>query len=469
MTATALETRQTGIDVLGYVPWGTHFCLFYDTTEDLLDLLTSYCKAGLDSDEYCLWVAAEPLTIAAATTTLRHAMPDFDRHLAAGSIDIVTAREWYLQGGTFDMKRVIAGWYEKLARASARGHAGLRVTGDTAWLQKTQWKDFLQYEESLNDAVANQPLNVLCTYPIAACGANEVLDVVRTHQFALARRHGSWDLIETAGLKKAKAEIKRLNDELEQRIVERTSELMRASDALRAAQTELAHVNRISTMGELSASIAHEVMQPVAAVVIHAQASLRWMSARPPDLAEAREALARIIKEGQRARDVVGRIRNLIKKVPPQKDLLAINDAIREVIALTQGEMVKTGVTVKMQLADRLPLVQGDRIQLQQVILNLIMNAVEAMSGTGDGTRSLLIGSQEEESGGVLVAVQDSGPGLNPESRDRLFDAFYTTKPGGMGMGLSICRSIVEAHGGRIWASSNAGPGATVQFSVPVG
>jgi len=465
----ATETRKTGIDVVGDMPWGTHFCLFYDTKEDLLDMLISYCKVGLESEEFCLWVVAEPLTIEEATDALKDAMPDIDRYLADSSIEIVSASDWYLEGGTFDLKRVTGRWHEKLARASARGYAGMRVTGDTAWLEKKDWKDFCEYEEGLNEAVANKRLAVLCTYPLAACGAAEILDVVRTHQFALARRHGSWDVIETAGLKQAKAEIKRLNEELEQRVVERTSQLMLASQALREAQTELAHVNRVTTMGELSASIAHEVMQPVAAAVTNAQAALRWLGAQPPDLEEARQALAHIIKDGNRAGKIIDRIRGLIKRAPSRNDRLDINETILEVVALTRSEVQKNGVSVQTQLAEGLPLIQGDRVQLQQVILNLIINAVQAMSGVSEGSRELLIGAGKDASGGVLVAVQDSGPGLNPESFDRLFDAFYTTKPGGMGMGLSICRSVVEAHAGRIWASRTAGPGATVQFTLPVG
>ena len=175
---------------------------------------------------------------------------------------------------------------------------------------------------------------------------------MRTHQFALAKRHGSWDVIETAGHKQAKAEIKLLNEELEQRVVERTNQLMLASEALREAQTELARVNRVTTMGELSASIAHEVMQPVTAAVTNAHAALRWLGTQPPDLEEIRQALGRIVKEGNRATDVIGRIRALIKKAPPRKDSLEINEAILEVIALTRGEAVKNGVSVQTQLAE---------------------------------------------------------------------------------------------------------------------
>jgi C4-dicarboxylate-specific signal transduction histidine kinase len=469
MTAMATETRKTGIDVVGDMPWGTHFCLFYDTKADLLDMLISYCKAGLESEEFCLWVVAEPLTIEEALAALKDAVPDIDRYLADSSIEIVSARDWYLQSGTFDLKRVTGGWHEKLARASARGYAGVRVTGDTAWLEKKDWKDFCEYEEGLNVAVANQRLAVLCTYPLAACGAAEILDVVRTHQFALARRHGSWDVIETAGHKQAKAEIKRLNEELEQRVVERTSQLMLASEALREAQTELAHVNRVATMGQLAASIAHEINQPIAAAVTNANSGLLWLAAQPPDLEEARDAFDRIIKAGKQAGEVIGRIRALIKKTPPRKDDLEINEAILEVVALTRGEVVKYGISLQTRLAAGLPRVQGDRVQLQQVILNLIINAVEAMSGVNEQARELLIDTASEAPNGVLVAVRDSGPGLKPESFDRLFDPFYTSKPGGMGMGLSICRSIIEAHGVRVWAAANAPQGAVFNFTLPVG
>jgi signal transduction histidine kinase len=463
------DMRKSGIDVVGDMPWGTHFCLFYETKEDLLDTLVPYCKAGLEGQEYCLWVVAEPVREADVRHALECAVPDFDRYLANQSIEIVSARDWYLQGGTFELGRVIDGWHEKLAHASAKGYAGVRVTGDTAWLERKDWKDFCEYEEAINGAIADQHMAVLCTYPLASCTAFEILDVVRTHQFAVAKRHRSWEVIETAALKQAKAEIRRLNEELEQRVIERTSQLMLASQALQEAQAELAHVNRVTTMGQLAASIAHEVNQPITATLTNAHAALRWLDAQPPDLEEVRNSLADIIRDGSRAGDVLGRIRALVKKVRPQKDGMEINGAILEVIALTRSEVIRNGVSLTTRLAEDLPLIQGDRVQLQQVILNLIINAIEAMSGVSDGSRELLIGTERDASGGVLVAVQDSGPGLNPESFDRLFDAFHTTKPGGMGMGLPICRSIVEAHGGRVWASRTDGRGATVQFTLPVG
>ena len=249
----------------------------------------------------------------------------------------------------------------------------------------------------------------------------------------------------------------------------RAQERLRASERnLQQAQAELAHVNRVTTMGQLTASISHEVMQPIAAGITNARAGLRYLGSQAPDLEEVRRALGRIVVEGNRATDIIDRIRSLIKKAPPRKDDLKINEALLEIIALTHGEVVKHGVSVQTQLTEGLPLIQGDRVQLQQVIMNLIINAIEAMSGVGKGSKALLISTGQEGWGGVLVSVRDSGPGLAVEDLDPLFDAFYTTKPGGMGMGLSICRSIIEAHGGRIWALRNVGPGATFQFILPV-
>ena len=240
-----------------------------------------------------------------------------------------------------------------------------------------------------------------------------------------------------------------------------------AEAALRQVQAELAHVTRVTTLGELAASIAHEVNQPIAAVVTNAEAALRFLSRYPPDLEEVCEGLHSIIKDANRAGDVIGRIRELMKKAPPRKDRMDINEAIHEVIELTRGEAVKSGASVQTALGEGLPLIEGDRVQLQQVALNVIINAVQAMSDA-EGPRELTITTAQAEPNGVLVAVKDTGPGLAPASLDQLFAPFYTTKPGGLGMGLSISRSIVEAHGGRLWVTANPPRGAVFQFTLPV-
>jgi PAS domain S-box-containing protein len=241
----------------------------------------------------------------------------------------------------------------------------------------------------------------------------------------------------------------------------------RAERAYSQAQMELAHANRVATMGQLSASIAHEISQPIGAALSYANAASHWLAAQPPNLEEVRRDLGFIVESGVRASEVIDRIRALVKKAPPRKDKVDINEAILQVIALTQNEMANNSISVRTQLAQALPAIQGDRVQLQQVMLNLSINAIEAMSGTSEGPRELLISTAKTDSEGVLVTVRDSGPGLAPESVDRLFDSFFTTKPGGLGMGLSICRSIIEAHQGRLWATANTPHGAVFQFNLP--
>ena len=233
-------------------------------------------------------------------------------------------------------------------------------------------------------------------------------------------------------------------------------------------QNELAHANHVATMGQLLASIAHEINQPIGASITYANAALNFLHAQPPDLEEVQLALAEIVQIGVRAGNVIDRIGALVKKAPPRKDSLDINSTVLEVAALTSGAMSKNGVSVHTQLAEGLPAVQGDRVQLQQVLLNLFVNAAEAMSGTREGPKELLISTAKGGSEGVLVAVRDSGPGLTIENTERVFDAFYTTKTSGLGLGLSICRSIIEAHQGQLWATANVPRGTVFQFTLPI-
>jgi C4-dicarboxylate-specific signal transduction histidine kinase len=898
------ELRKTGVDVVGDMPWGTHFCLFYETRADLLDTVVRYCKAGLEDREFCLWVVAEPLTEADASQALKRAVPDLDRYLGDRSIEIVAARDWYLQDGTFDLNRVIGGWNQKLASASARGYAGVRVTGDTAWLEKKDWKDFCEYEESLNQAVANHRLAVLCTYPLAACGAAEILDVVRTHQFAVTKRRGDWDVIETAGHKQAKAEIKRLNEELEQRVLERTSELtvvnreltkevlqrqraekallrseaylaeaqrvshsgsfgwsvsngdlvwsdemfrlieydpankptlevilqrthpedrafvqktidqaardrkafdfehrllmpdgsvkyvrvvghpstnesgdfefvgavtditeskrveeslrrtegylaeaqrlthtgswvwrvpgrdalhlseewyrvygfdpgagvpsweewlqrihpedralwqatidraigeksdyevefrillpsgtvryihtvghpvvnasgdlvefvnssiditerkraealrdgesrileMIARDArveeileslvrvveaqfvglfcsvlllekdgqhmrhgaapslpkpyieaidglcigpragscgtamyrrepvyvtdiledplwdpyrgaakpygfracwatpilassgkalgscaiyscelgspspaetralemathlagialerklareererLRQAQADLAHINRVTTMGELTASLAHEIRQPISAAMTSADACSLWLQRDCPDVEKARKAALRMVKDLTRAAGIISSINSLFKKDALQRESLDVNELIREMIVLLRSEANRYSLSIRTELAEDLPRVMADRIQLQQVFMNLMLNGIDAMKETTGGGELTI--KSEAGDAQLLISVSDTGAGVPPEQADQIFSAFFTTKGSGSGMGLPITRSIIESHGGRLWVADTSGQGATFQFTLPV-
>jgi PAS domain S-box-containing protein len=483
------------------------------------------------------------------------------------------------------------------------------VTGDTAWLEKKDWKDFCEYEESLNQAIAGQRLAVLCTYPLVACGAAEILDVVRTHQFAVTKRRGSWDVIETAGHKQAKAEIKRLNEELEERVLERTSQLMavnreltsevlqrqRAEEALqrseaylaeaqrishtgsfgwdvssgqifwseetfrifeydpankptvevilrrthpedrvffqetldqiaryrkafdfehrlllpdgsvkyvqvvghasindesgnfefvgavtditerrraeeererlRQVQADLAHVTRMTTMGELTASLAHEIKQPISAALTDAKTCLRWLGHDVPDVPEARETASRLVKDVTRAADIIARVSSLFKKGALQRELVDVNELIREMIILLRSEANRYSIAIRTELAEDLPKVMADRVQLQQVFMNLMLNGIDAMKETTGGVELTI--KSEAEDGRLLISVSDTGVGLPPEQGDMIFKAFFTTKDNGTGMGLPISRSIIESHGGRLWAAGTSGRGATFQFTLP--
>jgi C4-dicarboxylate-specific signal transduction histidine kinase len=235
----------------------------------------------------------------------------------------------------------------------------------------------------------------------------------------------------------------------------------------REVEMALAHANRVTTIGQLAASITHEVKQPIGAAATNAAAGLRWLSAQPPNIEEARETFARILKDATRAGEVMNRIRGLVKNAPPCRETLQLNEAIREVVAMTHGDAERNNISVQTELAEDLPFIDGDRVQLQQVMLNLIINAIEAMSTVDDGPRELLIGTSRHEQNGVLVTVSDSGPGVAPENAARLFEPFFTTKASGMGIGLSICGSIVQAHGGALSLRANIPRGAVFQFTLP--
>ena len=461
------QLRKTGIGMVGDVPWGTHFFMFYETKEDLLDALVPYFKAGLETGELCFWAVSEPLTVKEATNALRKAVPEFDRYLADGSIEVVRGRRFYLSPNAPDLERVMRTWAEKTDSALARGYAGLRVSGSTAWLERRHWNAFSDYENEVNNFISSWRMTVLCTYPMAGSTAAEILDVARTHQFAIARRNNGWEVVETSELKQAKSEIKKLNDELERRVAERTIQLeavnqalrkeiaerrraeedgrrsedrlrlvidtlpalvwsklpdgsvdflnqrfreytglsveqglgwgwmlnafhpedraeeewraafaagqpfekearlrradgayhwfliravplrdemgnvvkwygsttdiedrKRAEEVLLEAQDKLARVTRIQAMAELAAAVAHEVNQPLTAIMTNANFSIRQLNGSTPNLDEIRTAIMEIVDDSTQASSVLSQIRGLLVHRTPRRAPLDIHQII---------------------------------------------------------------------------------------------------------------------------------------------
>ncbi len=334
--------RPTGIGVVGDVPWGTHFFLFHETKEDLMEACIPYFQAGLKSRELCIWAIDDPLTEEEVRYCLRDAIPGFDTYFENRSIEIVRGREWYMAGNDLDLEKVTRGWKQKTERALNSGYAGFRLSADTAWLDKRHWKQFCQYEKEVNDSISDTTMLALCSYPLPGSAAVEILDVMRTHQFALARRNKGWEVVETSELKQAKAEIQRLNNDLEWRVVERTRQLTaaneelqrqmgerkRAEDALRVSQTELARLTRVTAMGELAASIAHEVTQPLTGIATNGNACLHWLASAPPNVEKARTTVERIIRDSNRAGEIIHDIRTLVKKTPPDHKPIDLNNLI---------------------------------------------------------------------------------------------------------------------------------------------
>ncbi|MEA3065241.1 MAG: hypothetical protein QOJ27_1687, partial [Sphingomonadales bacterium] len=458
-------TRATGIEPLGEMPWGSHLCLFYETKQDALDTLIPYFKAGLRSRERCVWAVSEPICEEDATSALIEAIPDAAQRLADGAIEIIPGHEWYMEGGHSGMRRIIRGWEEKLAGALAAGYEGLRISGNAFWLQTGQWDKFSEYEQELDGSLAGQPMIVLCTYPLQHSNAADILDVARAHEFTLARRHGEWERIETPELKHAKQEILKLKASMEERVVERTRELAAANEQLEAeyaerarveaaleeAQLALATTARLTSMGVLAASIAHEINQPLTGIVTNSEASLRWLTNEQSDVEQAKAGLRRIVRDANRAADVIKRIRALVAGKAEHGEF-DINDAIGEAVVLMRSTLQSHRVGIRLALAADLPRAVGDKLQFQQAVTNLVINGAEAMA-TAKGPREITLETGLEKGARLRVTVEDRGTGLAPEAIDHMFEPFFTTKSRGMGLGLCIARSIVEAHGGSLSAS----------------
>ena len=455
-----------------------HLCSIYESPEDHYAVAIPFIRIGLDRGEKCIYIADDG-TVGDVRQAMQSEGIDVERATASKALVLATKEQAYLKHGSFHPDWMFTFWKKATQLAMSEGFSAVRATGETEWVLRggRGLERWMEYESRLTHTLSESNCSALCQYNRRLFPPELLLDVIRTHPMVVYGGTVCRNLYhvppdEFLGTNQTAREVERLltnireRERVEDALREQLTERKRADEALREAQVELAHVTRVTTIGGLAAAIAHEINQPLAAVITNGSACLRWLAGTTPNLDEARQAVGRIIRDGNRASDVIAKIRALLRKTGTEKERLDMNDVIREVVALAQSEIRRNGVALRAQLEGNIPPVLGDRVQLQQVVLNLIMNGIEAMSAIGDRPRELIISTQSGEIDQVHVTVQDSGIGLDPKSMERIFDAFYTTKSEGMGMGLAISRSIVENHDGRLWAVPNDGPGATFQFTL---
>jgi signal transduction histidine kinase len=463
------ELRKSGIDIVDDMPWGTHFCHFYETREDLLDILIPYFKAGLENNELCVWVVFDPLNERKAVNALRRNIPEADRYLAEGRIEIVTHSELYLKDGSFDLEQVINIWNEKLAEALAIGYDGIRINGNEAWVTEKQWEDFSEYEKKLNEMIAGRRMIVLCTYPLVVSRGSEIFDVARTHQFAIARRHGSWDVVEPPDILRSKQEIKRLNEELEQRVADRTRELEATNEKLRReiAERERAEEELRRTSDQLRAlaaslTSAREAEGIRIAREIHdelgsALTSLRWelescdkIISKSSDQLQPellREKIAPMIKLTDATINTVRRISSELR--PSILDDLGLVEAIEW---QAQQFQAQTGIICHCDCAlENLDLSQEKSIALFRIFQEALTNVLRHALATKVDINI------EEKADEFILTTSDNGKGIT-ESQ----------KSDSRSLGLLGMRERAHLVGGEIEITGTEGRDTVVTVRVPI-
>ena len=444
--------RPSGIPAVGDLTWGSHFCHFYRDRADLVDSLVPFFKAGLEHDEQCLWVTSEPFGAEDARAMLRAAVPDLDSRIHRGDIEIVDHRDWYRWAGNTNADEVLRGWVERKDRALAGGYAGLRLSGNTYWLERQDWQGFIDYESRVSETFYGQNIIGLCSYCFNRCSSEDVVDVVRNHQFALTRRAGEWDIIESASLKLAKEELRKLNADLERRVEERTAELR---EALRIRDQFLSVAS-------------HELKTPITSLQLYVDGLVRAQQREPlpPD-----QVIARLAK----AKDQCGRLERLINNLldvsrasagtlPMEVEKVDLAEVARTSTERLSEDLRRAGCQVTLDASE--PIIgTWDRLRLEQVITNLLSNVVKYAAGTWVEVSVIDEGDQAK------LIVRDGGEGIPEKDQKRIFERFVQVSPkaqqGGFGLGLWIIRQIVEAHGGSIAVTSGVGAGSTFTVTLP--
>lgn len=451
------EVRKTGIGVVGDVPWGTHCFLFYETEEDLFDVLVPYFKAGLEGGEFCMWVISEPLTERAAQNILGKEIPDFDMHLEKNSIEILQGREWYMSSEDPTFARLTYRWERKIEAALSRGYAGLRVSADTAWLERKDWKEFCEYEKEVNDFIVRRPMIAVCNYPLARSAATEILDVARVHHCAIARRKGRWEVLETSELKQAKTESKRISEEIEQRVIERTGDLTAAKQELGRAENELLHsfeqlrvlTARLQSVREeerarFAREIHDELGQSLTAIKIELSSFFRDSS---PDQQQAkkRESILKLIDEANQS------VRRIASELRPQ-----VLDDLGLVAAVEwAGEEfeARTGIKCHLDLpAEDIVVEQERATALFRILQEALTNIARHANATEADVRLA------RENNNFILEVHDNGKGMP-------VDRLSTERS----LGILGMRERAALLGGDVVITGIPGAGTRVKAYMPEG
>jgi signal transduction histidine kinase len=445
--------RPSGLSVVGSLPWGSHFCQFYGERDDLVDSLVPYFKAGLDNNEKCLWVTSEPFRAEDARIALRNVVPDLEERERRDQIEIIDHQDWYARTGKADPDATLRGWIEREERALTDGFAGLRLTGNTYWVERSDWNGFVDYEARVSKTFKDRRIIGMCSYCLGRCQPHDILDVVANHQFALTRRAGHWQMIESAALSTAKDELQRLNAELERRVLDRTAALEHA----------------VQARDEFLSVASHELKTPIASLQLYVQGMVRAQSKGALTAEQLNVRLNRIQDQCGRLEKLINNLLDVSRadaKTPMiQRESFDMSELVADTVERFTEEFARARCPVTVEARE--PIVGcWDRMRVEQALTNLLQNVARYAPGAPVNIRV------QAEGPWVRIVIRDAGPGIAEKDHVRIFERFVQagsqTFAGGFGLGLWIVKQMVEAHEGSVTLVSRPGAGAAFTLMLPL-
>jgi signal transduction histidine kinase len=442
-----LVARDSGISVVGAIPWGTHFCHFYETSDDLLDILIPFFKTGLERNEFCMWVVSDPLPKERALAALRQEVPDIDSRVAAGRMELLSHEEWYLKDGGFEPQAVIAAWQQRLSNALANGQSGMRANGNESWLTDKDWGNFVSYEHRLNALMQGTPMIVLCTYPLAKCSGGGVFDVARAHEFAIAKRFGSWNVLESPRLKEVERELKELSEHLEERVVDRTLSLGTVNELLRRVAA------RVQAAAEAEGTrIASEIHDELGSALT----SLRWDLELVQESIEVAENSAQLARAGERLagmRQLTDQTVAALKRItthlrPRVLEELGLVEAVKQ---QARDFEASTGIACSFESTIEHPHLSPEQCT---AVFRAAQEALTNVRRHAEATKVEL--TMHEGNGTVILRVHDNGKGIPAPSKWRTDS-----------LGLWAMRERAHLAGGTLDIAGSDGEGSTITLEVP--